>query len=345
MENNELLTTWERNLSLSGIKPEVAKIYTTYIEKLISNDVPIIFDFEHLCLLLGRSTEYLASAINASSSHYRTFSLQKRKGGERKINVPYPALLECQYWVYENILKKVKIHGAAHGFAFKKSIITGARLHVDRKEFLKIDIKDFFPSIKINRIIPIFRALGYSKKVAYYLSAICTIDGYLPQGAPTSPVLSNLVLRHMDKRLLSFAKKMNLRYTRYADDLAFSGEQIPFKFLSYIEKIIESSGFLINEGKTFFQKSAGKRILTGISIADSELKLPREYKRKLKQEVFFVKQFGLLSHMRKKKIRNGNYLQSLIGKIRFWLQVEPKNIEAKEHLDYLVTLEPLRHTF
>lgn len=339
MNKKQLIEHWRKKFESAGIKPEVTDIYINYITPLIENEVPIIFDFNHLSLLLGRTSQYLASAVNSNSEHYRNFKIPKKKNGFREITAPYPALMECQYWIYNNILKKIKIHPAAHGFTFQKSIITNSTIHIRQEQFLKIDLKDFFPSIKINRIISIFKKLGYSHRVSFYLASLCCYNGELPQGAPTSPMLSNIIAKPLDTRLFAFAKKFNLKYSRYADDLAFTGKRIPKNFIEYISTIIEELDLEVNPSKTILQQKKGKRILTGISIADKEIKVPREYKRKLKQEIHYIKTFGLSSHVRKKKIRHPHYLQSIIGKVIFWLGVEPKSEIAKDALKYLKTLE------
>lgn len=326
---------WKSGFEKSGIKPELIEEYLSYITPLLNNGVPIIFDFNHLCLLLGRNQTYLASVANSNIHHYREFEIPKRSGGKRTISAPYPALLECQSWIYENILAKVRIHSSAHGFTFNKSIITNSKVHVGQKHFLKIDLKDFFPSITINQVITIFKSLGYTHKVSFYLASICCYGNVLPQGAPTSPMLSNIVAKTLDNRLIKFAKKFNLRYTRYADDLAFSGDSIPVKHIEYITIIINSCGFTVNEKKTSLQQEKHKRIVTGISIAENEIKVPREYKRRLKLEIHCIRKHGLMGHIRKNKIKNPDYLLSIIGKIHFWLSVEPDNKYARQALSDL----------
>lgn len=325
MSKKTIINEWKRNFEKSGIRSDLIENYISYVAQLVKNNVPIIFDFNHLCLLLGRNHQYLASVINSNVSHYHDFKIPKRSGGLRSITAPYPALLECQEWIYQNILIKVKIHPAAQGFTFKKSIITNAKIHIGQEQFLKLDLKDFFPSITINQVITIFKSLGYTHKVSFYLAAICCYGEVLPQGAPTSPMLSNIVAISLDKRLMAFSKTNNLKYTRYADDLAFSGEQIPVKFIDYISNIITSCGFKVNEKKTILQQNKNKRILTGISIADSVIKIPREYKRNLKQEIHLIRKFGISTFIRRQKIKNPDYLLSIIGKIHFWLSVEPDN--------------------
>lgn len=234
-----------------------------------------------------------------------------------------------QYWIYDNVLKNIPLHSSAHGFTYKKSIITNSKIHAGENHLLKLDLKDFFPSIEINRIIHIFKELGYPNMVAFYLAQICCYESYLPQGAPTSPILSNIVAKRLDKRLMHFAKKFELKYTRYADDLTFSGQSITAKLISYINDIIVDEGFVVNEAKTRLYQQKSKRIVTGISVTEKQIKIPRDYKRNLKLELNFIFKFGLKSHMQKKKIRKANYLFEILGKVNFWLSVEPENAYAQ----------------
>src|SRR6266404_2466488 len=220
-----VLSVWKKHFTHAGIRPDLVERYLIYVKGLAKKDVPIIFDLKHLSLLLGRTESYMASVINSSENHYRTFEIPKRSGGKREITCPYPALMECQYWIYHNILKSRKIHSTAHGFAFRRSIVTNARVHLGQSHFLKIDLKDFFPSIGINRVIAIFKSLGYTPDLSFFLSALCCYKGVLPQGAPTSPAITNLVAKGLDARLFGLAQSLGLRYTRYADDIAFSGER------------------------------------------------------------------------------------------------------------------------
>lgn len=333
--SKEILTNWEKHFNSKGIEEKLRNEYLSYAENLVQNKVPIIFEFNHLALLLGVSHEYLAKVINSKESFYREFSIPKRNGGKRSIRAPYPSLLNTQWWIYNNILKKIKVNECAHGFVEKKSIVTNSRLHLKQNELLKIDLKDFFPSISINRIISIFNHIGYNHQISYYLSAICTLENQLPQGAPTSPYLSNIVAYRLDRRLINFAKKFNLKYTRYADDLTFSGDEIPAKLINYITAIIKNEGFEVNTTKTRLYKNKNtRRIVTGVSVNGDSLSLPKSYKRDLKQELFFIMKYGFDSHVAKLKIRKSNYLNVILGKINYWLMIEPKNefaLKAKEY--------------
>jgi len=163
----DTIKVWSKHFRDAGIRPELCESYLNYVRVLAGSNVPVIFDRNHLALLLGRSPSYLASVVNGSEHHYRDFEIPKKRGGKRLITSPYPALLECQYWIYHKILAGRKIHGTAHGFAFNKSILTNARVHLGQQHFLKVDLKEFFPSIRINRVIAIFRSFGYTKELSF----------------------------------------------------------------------------------------------------------------------------------------------------------------------------------
>ena len=230
------------------------------------------------------------------------------------------------------------IHDNAHGFITNRSIITNASLHLNKKCILKMDIKDFFPSIPINWVINYFSSLGYPNNISYYLSAICCCNDSLPQGAATSPYLSNILLFSLDDRLTKLSKKYNLIYSRYADDMNFSGEYIPSNYSEIVSEIIFSYGLEANESKTQLLTRRGKRIITGLSVSGEALTIPRNKKREIRKEVHYIEKFGYLSHAAKLKIKNPAYIDSLEGKLTFWLQVEPNNAFAKSGLSLIKSI-------
>jgi len=198
-----------------------------------------------------------------------------------------------------------------------------------------MDLEDYFPSIPVNWVVNFFRHLGYAGNVAFFLSSLCCKDGGLPQGAATSPPLSNLLVIQLDERLAGLAKSYDLRYTRYADDLAFSGGYIPHKFIKIVEEIVCDFGLSVNQSKTKLCVGQGRKVVTGLSVSGPVLKLPRSVKRSLRQQAHYVKQYGILSHSSKLRNRNPYYLESLIGKLAFWIQVEPDNDYPKAYLTAL----------
>lgn len=330
-----IIQKWQSFYEDKGVKTDLISIYLDYVQFLVEKDLPPIFDFTHLHSLIGVDFVFLSSAVNNPESFYRTFSIPKRNGTKREITAPYPSLKYVQQWIYKNILSHVKLHGGAHGFVNNRSILTNVQVHQGNSFLLKIDLKDFFPSIHINRIIQVFKSLGYEHHVSYYLAALCSYKGILPQGSPASPMLSNIIARHLDTRLYRFAKSFNFNYSRYADDIAFSGEVINKKHIDYICDIIKDCGFTVNHEKVRLYRNSGNKILTGISLATGKPRLPRKYRRQLEKELFFIKKFGLDEHMTHNKIRKHNYLESILGKINFWLMIEPENNFAREMHDML----------
>lgn len=308
-----------------GLIPELRSQYIEYARGILAHRVPVIFEFGDLAELLGRTTGYLAFAVNAPRSHYRIFDIPKRRGGKRRIAAPYPALLDCQRWINSNILGKCRLHRCCHGFNPKKSIKTNALVHVGQDEILKIDIRDFFPSIKIERVISVFRNFGYSPDVSFYLASLCCLDRRLPQGAGTSPLLSNIIVRRLDSRLYGLARKSGFRYSRYADDITFSGTKIPSFFLGLVTRVLQEEGFEVQESKTRWLREGSRKIVTGINVSGDRLSVPREFKREVRRDVHFILTRGYLDHLNNRKIRNPFYIDALCGKLSFWEWIEPED--------------------
>ena len=310
-------------------------LWQEYIEKCFNNNVPVILNLDHLAYLLNIEKEIIWSIVRFTERYYREFSIPKWDGTTRNIVAPYPALYYVQKWILENILNNVSIHESAFGFVKKRSIIGNAKAHLGKKCLLKMDIKDFFPSINLKRVIAIFLIFGYPHKISYFLAKMCCKDGCLPQGSPTSPCISNITAKRLDARLSSMARKYQLTYTRYADDLVFSGNYIPHRFINFIEEILLDEGFLTNQKKTKLIIGKGKKIITGISISNDKLTIPRKTKRYLRKEAYFILRNGLQFHSEKIDCRDPIYIERLIGKYSFWNYVEPGNNYVSETINKL----------
>ena len=306
---------WSRYYADIGLKKSIADKYSRYVTQMASQGLPPIFEFDHLAKLLGRRNEYLASVVNSPDSHYRTFMIQKRSGGLRQIDAPYPALLECQQWLTNQILSKLPVHNAAHGFRKNRSILTNASVHLGCRQLLKMDLQDFFPSIPQRRVTGIFRHLGYPQNVSFFLSSLCCFDKKLPQGGATSPAISNLVARRLDARLSGLARAWKLKYTRYADDLAFSGKFVPANFVNGAKEVIAAEGFWARDNKTHLIRNS-KKIVTGIVVDGDSLRLSRDYKRAVRQDTHFVLKHGLYSHLAKRRITDPFYIDRLHGRLQ-----------------------------
>lgn len=230
-------------------------------------------------------------------SHYRRFLMPKKRGGHRLISAPMPRLKLAQRWVLENILEKVPLHDAAHGFCKKRSILTNASPHCAAPLVINLDLRDFFPNVTWQRVYGLFLALGYSRSVATIFAQICTeppveeieMDGetwqvatgvrHLPQGAPTSPAITNLLCRRMDARMSGIARKHGFVFTRYADDLTFSSltgdRDASRKLLWHVKKVIEEEGFHLHPDKLRIMGKGRRREVTGL-IAGEKPSVPRE---------------------------------------------------------------------
>jgi len=226
---------------------------------------------------------------NESDSHYHFQWKRKRSGGLRLIEAPKQELKNVQRQILHQVLGSVPTHQVAHGFVRGRSILSNASRHVGSKFILKLDLENFYPSVKYSRIVAIFRSMGFSREVSLWLARLTTSAPYwglkapqknweywqlmqrhLPQGAPTSPALANLSAFALDVRLSGLAKAYNLKYTRYADDLTFSGPgmSIPAlnEFIPLTNKIIADERFFVNKKKRKIIRNSQRQCVTGVVV-------------------------------------------------------------------------------
>lgn len=220
-----------------------------------------------LPLFLGISPKTIFSIRHSPKKHYRSFPLTKKDGTKRDIDTPRTYLKVIQWWILDNILNHVPIAENVFGFVAGRSAPQNAEYHFGAKHVLNVDIRQFFPSITIDQVQEIFSSLGYEENVAGMLSELCCLDGRVPQGAPTSPAIANLVLRKVDTDLSALSTQAGHRYSRYADDLTFSSQSwIDRNFLNSVQKIVEGAGFELKPEKTRFSGSEGRMEVTGVVI-------------------------------------------------------------------------------
>jgi RNA-directed DNA polymerase len=308
-----------------GLPENLIEQYYPHILSSFEKKIPPIFEEQHLALLLGYDLKILNSFIYGTESFYRTFKLKKRTGGTREIRAPYPSLLRSQKWINNNILKKVPLPNCVTGYRAGRSILDNARLHCNRNEMLKLDIKDFFPSIEFRRVMSVFTNLGYSQKVSFALARICCLNEKLPQGAATSPALSNIICEKMDNQFYNTCKNNGLRYTRYSDDIVISGRSLKKGTIRYFFEIVEQYGFTVNEKKVRIIKNGQKKIVTGLDITTGVPRVSRKFRRDLMQDIYFVWSVGLATHIARQRIFEPTYMEQLTGRINFWKMVEPTN--------------------
>jgi RNA-directed DNA polymerase len=303
-------------------KEEAGRLFSATLRTRDRNLRDLLADEEQLQrygLPLWRDEGDLASALGISvgalrffsihrekelAPHYITFAIPKRSGGERLIMAPKRRLKSIQRRLLDELVSKLPCSEHAHGFREQRSVKTGAEAHVGRAIVIHMDIRDFFPTVHFGRVRGLLIAYGYSFPVASTLAALMTeserqpvlVDDevfhvpvssrYCVQGAPTSPAVCNTILLKLDRRMNGLAKSLGLNYTRYADDLSFSGENsaVCARLIKRAETIIESEGFQVNDAKTRVMRRGQKQRVTGVTVNEI-LGLSRKERRKIRAAI------------------------------------------------------------
>ena len=307
----------KKEMEEQGESDEYISLCVEYARVLSNNNVPVIFDFTHLALLLGLEPAILSYYLFASEEEfYSTYAIPKKAGGYREIDVPSDRLKRIQKWILKNILNNVKVHDKCFGFLEGKSIYSNALNHVGKECVLNLDLKDFFPSINIKDVFYVFYNLGYSKKVSYYLAKLLTKDGVLPQGSPASPMISNIVGMRLDRRLDKFANSYGAYYSRYADDITISGASSIIKMIPIVEKIIKEEKFYVNENKTRYAFSHQRQEVTGL-IVNKKVSVPKQYVKDFQKEIYYCSKYGVTSHLKRIKNKKAFFKEYMYGKAYF----------------------------
>lgn len=281
--------------------------------------------------------------------HYEYHWVPKQRGGHRLLEIPKYRLKNIQRQLLENILDEVPPHTAAHAYRRGRSIASYLAPHAGQAIVIHFDLCDFFASIRWPKIDAIFRTAGYPESVARLLTGLCmtvtpldvirapgiAIDpfysaqgmalrsAHLPQGAPTSPALANLAAYRLDCRLEGLARKMRFQYTRYADDLVFSGTwphgRSLAAFQTLVRQILSSEGFSMHERKTRIMNAATCQSVSGVTLNEC-LNLPREEFDQFKAQLFNCVRFGPASQNRDGHLHFRDHLR---GRIAYWTQINP----------------------
>jgi retron-type reverse transcriptase len=269
----DLVTVLQDEFSLDA--DEVSKA-----TKLLENKLPPLVRPQILSFLFGVSYSFINTMSTNSQRYYRIYRITKKAGGYRRIEAPRRFIKLIQRWIYMYILSTHELPETVTGFARGKNIFSNAQPHIPNKNLMVVDIKDFFPSIDYQDVYRTFKSFGFPTRVNALLSRLCTLHRRLPQGAPTSPALANLVFLPVDLALQDLAKSWDCAYSRYADDIAFSGNA-PFskKHTKAVSEILKDWGFRTNYRKTRIIGGGGKQILTGLVVNTSGLP-PRQKRRR-----------------------------------------------------------------
>ena len=270
-KTSDLIGTIEEEFSLDHDELILAR-------HLLNSKLPPLVRPEILAYLFGFSYSLLLAMSRSPDPYYRKYRIRKSGHGYRNIEAPRRFLKIVQRWIYDHILSSVILPSSVNGFVKHKDIFSNVQPHLSSKNIMVFDIKNFFPSVKRKMVKNVFKELGFPIKVTTRLTDLCTLDGRLPQGAPTSPALANTIFSPIDIELLNMAEQWECKYTRYADDLVFSGNlKFTHRHKLQIKNIIVESGFKINTSKTRIIGSGGRQIVAG--LVANEKGLPPRFKR------------------------------------------------------------------
>ena len=331
-KNKELQEFLNKNRHLDH---RILNFLASYFLEMQKRNFRCVFTSSHLAHFLKISTKRLNWLTNDRIKHYTCFNIKKRDGSKREIFAPRSYLKGVQRKILDDLLQRVGLNSHAEGFRKKRSILTNAGRHIGKKVVIKLDVKDFFPSITFKRILGMFISLGYPRQVSLLLTKLVAHDGRLPIGAPTSPAIANIVSTRLDKRFARLGEKMGFDYSRYADDMTISSNKRSItKIIPFLKEIIREEGFEINETKMRILRNAGRQKITGI-VVNEKPNIDKKEIKKLRAVIYNCHHKDIKHEVKKwaqkeKGLNNpsdytlNEFKSSLLGKINFVKMVNPK---------------------
>ncbi|MGV9012963.1 MAG: reverse transcriptase family protein [Flavobacteriales bacterium] len=343
----------EQKVEELGCSSLFKKDIIEYASNLHGKGLPVVFSLTHLARMFDVPSIVLTRMIQDRARNYKTFKIRKKHGGHRVIMSPVGPLKVIQSWVLGHILEKVIVNEECCGFVKGKNIATNALPHVGQEAIMNIDLYRFFDTITEQRVYGLFKWLGYHRNLAVSLAQLLTAPlpygtcsvlekenvfsehlraedcNRLPQGSPASPMISNLVAYALDIRLRNLAAKRNCKYTRYADDLTFSGAHSSLPSLDLVSKIIEEEGFYLNPAKTRISGRRSRQEVTGLTVNDG-VRVDTAFKKRVRTELYHCVTHGGENHqvrmamVNPTAVRKSNFKDHLLGKICFINAVEPE---------------------
>ena len=276
---------------------------------------------------LGIPAKTLYAVSNNLRGHYRRVLLPKKSGGYRKLSVPDDVLKRIQRQIADVLLPHMPVSGYAKAYRFGSTALQNAKPHVGKAVLLKLDILHFFDSIRYTDVKDqVFPAEIYAENIRILLSMLCYYKDFLPQGAPSSPAITNILMYDFDELVGFWCRERGIRYTRYCDDMAFSGDFDPAEVIRFVRAELKEKGFLLNEQKTKIQRTGQQQSVTGI-VVNEKPNVSAAYRRKLRQELYYCQKFGVSGHLSKtgQVLPEKDYLQHLLGKVNYVLQLCPSD--------------------
>ena len=273
---------------------------------------------------LGFPAKTLYGLSNNLDKHYRNTFIPKHDGSKRKLSVPDLILKRVQKSIADNILTQYPISNYAKAYKAGSSVQRNALPHVGKKKILKLDIEGFFDNILFSRVKEVvFREDKFSEPIRILLTMLCYYKESLPQGAPTSPAITNIIMYDFDEKVGKYCAENNISYTRYSDDMTFSGDFDEKLVIAFVKDELRKLGLFLKSRKTAVIPNTKRQTVTGI-VVNEKIGLTKDYKNKIRQEVYYIKKYGIDGHLSKIECQDKqHYLNSLKGRIAFVLQTLP----------------------
>lgn len=353
----------------ADVPPELVAHMATVGKRITSchREIQPVFTLKHLAVLSGVDYGFLRHTVGRNTDTYTEFQIRKRPSANgqtpyRNICVPSPALMKVQRWISRNILSQVPAHPCSVAFSTGDSLFNAVAPHCPSKWLVKLDIRHFFESIDEISVYNVFHQLGFEPLIAFEMTRLCTYvgsnplhgqdrwfdslllpkpsitlyqypdQGHLPQGAPTSPMLANLVCRMLDDRLSALADEHSVRYTRYADDMTFSTGDVNFgrkkagALIRLVYQQLYRRDLSPNTAKTTVVPPGARKLVLGLSVEETVPRLTRQFKDLLRQHIHYLlrDEVGPTKHAAARKFASTTGLRHhLEGLLAFAAQIEP----------------------
>ena len=286
---------------------------------------------------LGFSAKTLYGLSNHLEKHYHNVLIPKRDGSKRKLSVPDLILKRVQKSIADNILVQYPISNYAKAYKIGGSVQHNAQPHVGKKKILKLDIEGFFDHILYSQVKNIvFCEEKFAEPIRVLLTMLCYYKESLPQGAPTSPAITNIIMYDFDEAVGTFCNGRGISYTRYCDDMTFSGDFDEREVIAFVKGELCKLGLFLKNRKTAVVPASKRQTVTGI-VVNEKLNITKEYKKNIRQEMYYIQKFGMEDHLKRMGVADKQqYVLSLRGRIAFVLQTIPNDgefVKYKKILD------------
>lgn len=309
-----------------------------------THKTPFIYDLPQLADFLHGHDRPFFSVLRRVDQQYTPITIKKPNGESRIVFSPSGRLRFMQHRILSQILRHYPVSKYATAYIKGRRLFDNAQPHTGQKYLLKLDITNFFGSISARQILcTVFNKHFFPTPVGIALTNLCCYKGALAQGAPSSPMLSNLIMKHFDDTMGVWCENNRINYTRYCDDITFSSDKPLYHAYSKACSLLKKMGFKPNERKTHFVANTRRQTVTGLTV-NQKVSVPTEYKRRLRQKLYYFFKYDTDDFgYKNSQISYAGYLHSLLGQAGYVLSIEPSNryFEDAKHklLDILYETE------